>query len=106
MSTSRVFTAGTGLIGQQAQSVTPVTVSGSAISSVDFGFNFDTIVNNKDSGQGSFRQFITNSNLLGGEASLAQSGNTVNATGAAVALTSGKETSIFMMSDAAAHNGR
>lgn len=50
--------------GGQAQSVQTVSVSASAVSGVDFGFNFSTIVNTNDSGQGSLRQFILNSNLL------------------------------------------
>jgi uncharacterized repeat protein (TIGR01451 family) len=45
-----------------AQSVTTINVSASSINNVDFGFNFDTIVNTNDSGQGSLRQFIFNSN--------------------------------------------
>ncbi len=67
------------------QSVQPVTVTNLNISGVMFGFNFDTIVNTNDSGQGSLRQFILNSNLLG-NAGLAQSG-----------LTAGLETSIFQI---------
>jgi len=54
---------GTDLASILAQSVTEVVVNG-ATDNVDFGFNFDTIVNVNDSGQGSFRQFITNSNTL------------------------------------------
>ncbi|HMT93856.1 SdrD B-like domain-containing protein [uncultured Thiothrix sp.] len=99
--TTFVFSGGA-LNGKQAQSVTPVTVAG-ALSGVDFGFNFDTVVNTNDSGQGSLRQFILNANLLGGEASLAQ-----------VGLAAGKERSIFMLpltdpryinSDGVANNG-
>lgn len=99
--TTFVFSGGA-LNGKQAQSVTPVTVAG-ALSGVDFGFNFDTVVNTNDSGQGSLRQFILNANLLGGEASLAQ-----------VGLVAGKERSIFMLpltdpryinSDGVANNG-
>lgn len=47
-----------------AQSVTTVTISGSNEDGVDFGYNFNTIVNTNDSGQGSLRQFIINSNEL------------------------------------------
>ena len=46
-----------------AQSLSTFTVSGTT-NGVDFGFNFDTIVNTNDSGQGSLRQFINNSNAL------------------------------------------
>jgi parallel beta-helix repeat protein len=70
-----------------AESIATVTVGSSNISDIDFGFNFDTIVNTKDSGQGSLRQFIINSNALQGEASLAQANS----------LVAGSETSIFMI---------
>jgi parallel beta-helix repeat protein len=73
-----------------AESIAPVTVGSSNISAIDFGFNFDTIVNTNDLGQGSLRQFIINSNALKGEASLAQANGLVP-------LTAGFETSIFMI---------
>ena len=73
--------------------------------SQDFGYNFDLIVNTRDAGQGSLRQFVANSNALGGEASLNQSGSRVDASGTAVALPAGKETSIFMIPDGTAHAG-
>jgi hypothetical protein len=60
---------------------------------MDFGFNFDTIVNPNDTGQGSFRQFLLNANALG-NAGLAQAGQ-----GAGI------ECSTFMVSDGAAHLG-
>jgi hypothetical protein len=77
------------------------------IRNVDFGFNFDTIVNTRDttnctpSGdsypcQGSLRQFIINSNALGGEASLAQDGDG-QLDGLTSALPAGYESSIFMI---------
>ncbi|HMJ05953.1 MAG TPA: carboxypeptidase regulatory-like domain-containing protein, partial [Chthoniobacterales bacterium] len=75
------------------QSITAVTVGAASVPGLDFGFNFDTIVNTKDTGQGSFRQFIINANTLG-NAGLAQAGQTT-----------GKEASIFMISDGAAHPG-
>ena len=68
-----VFSAG---LSGTAQSVAPVTLSSANIASVDFGFNFDTVVNINDTGQGSLRQAITNANTLTGDASLAQSGRT------------------------------
>lgn len=77
--------------GVIVQNLQKVTANG-AITGVNFGFNFDTIVNTKDSGQGSLRQFILNSNLLGGEASLAQAG-----------LNAGLENSIFMIPGAGPH---
>jgi hypothetical protein len=64
------------------QSITTVTVSSNSIAGLDFGFNFDTIVNTNDTAQGSLRQFIANANAL-----------------------SGADTSIFMISDGNAHAG-
>lgn len=61
--------------GGQAQSVQPVTVAAANISGVDFGFNFSTVVNTNDSGQGSLRQAITNANLLA-NTGMAQPGST------------------------------
>lgn len=69
------------------QSIAAVTVPTSAVTGIDFGFNFDTIVSTRDTGQGSLRQFITNSNALT-NAGLSQSGQTA-----------GVEASIFMVSD-------
>lgn len=48
-----------------AQSVTAVTISSEGLVGVDFGFNFNTIVNTNPSGQGSLSQFIENVNNLG-----------------------------------------
>ena len=76
-----------------AQSISAVTLAGTDITGVDFGFNFDTIVNVANSGQGSLRQFITNANTL------------TNAGLAQVGQTAGRETTIFMISDGAAHAG-
>lgn len=75
------------------QSITPVTIPSGAVTGIDFGFNFDTIVSTRDTGQGTLRQFITNSNALT-NAGLAQSGGTA-----------GVETSIFMISNGAAIAG-
>jgi choice-of-anchor C domain-containing protein len=58
-----------------AQAVTQVTLA-SDLTGLDFGFNFDTVVNTNDTGQGSLRQAITNANALGADASLAQVGRT------------------------------
>jgi trimeric autotransporter adhesin len=71
------------------QSIATVT-SGTTTTGVNFGYNFDTIVNTNDSGQGSLRQFILNSNTLTGESS----------------LPSGYETSIFMIPNGAANPGQ
>jgi hypothetical protein len=86
-----VFTAG---ISGTAQSITNVTLGASGITGIDFGFNFDAIVNVNDSGQGSLRQFITNANTLGGDAALVQSG-----------LVAAKENAIFMISNGTAAAG-
>ncbi|MFZ4761128.1 MAG: hypothetical protein ACOYLX_23420, partial [Burkholderiaceae bacterium] len=73
--------------GVTPQSIASVTTgSGSLVTGVDFGFNFSTIVNTNDAGQGSLRQFITNANALGGESTLVQAGRTV-----------GIESSIFVL---------
>ncbi len=69
-----------------AQSVAPVTIGGFlSVIGVDFGFNFDTIVNTNDSGQGSLREFIENANALS-NTNLAQAG-----------MTAGIENSIFQI---------
>ena len=64
------------------QSISSATISNADVSGVDFGYNFDTVVNIADAGQGSLRQFVTNANAL-----------------------SGADTTIFMISDGAAHAG-
>ncbi len=78
----------------KAHAFAPVTTSSSNVTGVDFGFNFDTIVNTNDSGQGSLRQFITNANTLGGDGSLHQSG-----------LVDVKENAVFMISNGTAAAG-
>jgi uncharacterized repeat protein (TIGR01451 family) len=75
------------------QSVSPVTLGTATVSGVDFGFNFDTVVNANDNGQGSLRQFLLNANTLG-NTGLAQVGQTA-----------GVEAAVFMVSDGAAHSG-
>ncbi len=52
-----------------------VTTNGPAVNNVDFGFNFNTIVNTNNAGQGSLRQFINNANALD-NANIAQQGQT------------------------------
>jgi parallel beta-helix repeat protein len=101
---------------QAAQSITLVDPSSSSatVAGVDFGFNFDTIVNTRDpasctaSGtnatfypcQGSLRQFIINANALGSEGALTQAGSG-QIDGATTTLPSGFESSIFMIPSAA-----
>jgi trimeric autotransporter adhesin len=60
---------------------------------VDFGFNFSTVVNTNDSGQGSLRQFITNSNALRNDNTDLSTGNDLNQVG----QTAGVEAAIFMI---------
>ncbi len=76
-----------------AESVASVTLVSANLVGVDFGFNFDTIVNVNDTGQGSLRQFVTNSNALS-NTGLAQVGQTA-----------GKEVSIFMIPNAVLTSG-
>ncbi|MBM1107964.1 right-handed parallel beta-helix repeat-containing protein [Aurantibacter crassamenti] len=47
-----------------AQSVSLISVASNGVVGVDFGFNFNTIVNTNENGQGSLEQFIINSNNL------------------------------------------
>src|SRR5262249_25988898 len=78
------------------QSVTAVVIGAgvSSVTGLDFGFNFDTVVNTNATGQGSLAQFITNSNALG-NTGLAQVGQTA-----------GVEASIFMIPSTADPLGR
>lgn len=48
-----------------AQSIATVTIGNEGVVGLDFGFNFNTIVNTNDIGQGSLSQFIENANNLG-----------------------------------------
>ncbi|MFN9031765.1 MAG: DUF642 domain-containing protein [Betaproteobacteria bacterium] len=77
-----------------AQSISAVTITTANLTDVDFGFNFATVVNTNDSGQGSLRQFIVNANALGGDASLAVSGRAA-----------GMEHAIFMLANGTASPG-
>jgi Right handed beta helix region/SdrD B-like domain len=89
-----------------AQSVSKVVVADNdAVPDTNFGFNFDTIVNTNDTGQGSLRQFITNSNRLQ-NTKLDQDPNLTPATGTIpINPAAGVETTIFMIPDGNAHNG-
>jgi VCBS repeat-containing protein len=81
------------LSNTEVQSLTSVLVTSSSLSNLDFGFNFNTIVNTKDAGQGSLRQFILNSNTL------------ANTNLEIAGQTAGKDVSIFMISDGQSHAG-
>jgi uncharacterized repeat protein (TIGR01451 family) len=84
--------------GIKVQSLAPVTTTAANVTGIDFGFNFDTIVNTNDSGQGSFRQFIGVANTLA-NTNLNQDSNGVTDPAAGV------ETSIFMLPTAALTGG-
>ncbi|SIS96145.1 Cna protein B-type domain-containing protein [Zobellia uliginosa] len=73
-----------------AQSISPVEVAGNGVVGIDFGFNFNTIVNTNETGQGSLTQFIKNSNGIG-EVGLDIEANGLFDPGA------GEDTSIFMI---------
>jgi hypothetical protein len=73
-----------------AQSVSQVTVASNGVVGLDFGFNFNTIVNTNENGQGSLEQFIVNSNNLD-ETGLDIAANSI------FDPASGEDTSIFMI---------
>ncbi|PHN93073.1 sodium:calcium exchanger [Maribacter sp. 6B07] len=50
---------------EDSQSVSLVSIASSGVANIDFGYNFNTIVNTNEFGQGSLEQFILNSNTLG-----------------------------------------
>jgi uncharacterized repeat protein (TIGR01451 family) len=85
-----------GLANREVKSIGAVKVSTSNVTGIDFGFNFDTIVNPNNSGQGSLNQFITNSNALA-NAGLDQVPNPTPVSGAAIDPAPGQETTIFMI---------
>ncbi|HEY7642508.1 MAG TPA: right-handed parallel beta-helix repeat-containing protein [Steroidobacteraceae bacterium] len=105
---------------QAAQSITTVApaTSGATVSGIDFGFNFDTVVNTRDAAsctpsgsgstfypcQGNLRQFVINSNAIGGEGSLTQAGSG-QLDGSTTTLPSGSESSIFMIPSTALTSG-
>ncbi|MBU2947305.1 right-handed parallel beta-helix repeat-containing protein [Zobellia uliginosa] len=73
-----------------AQSISNVEVSGNGVVGINFGFNFNTIVNTNETGQGSLAQFIKNSNEIG-EIGLDIEANSLFDPAA------GEDTSIFMI---------
>ncbi len=102
----------------QSWSVVDPSTSGANVSGIDFGFNFDTIVNTRDAAsctpsgtsstffpcQGNLRQFIINANALGGEGSLTQAGGGLT-DGSGTTLPGGFESSIFMIPSGALTSG-
>ena len=73
-----------------AQSVSSMAILSEGVAGMDFGFNFNTIVNTNEDGQGSLDQFIINSNNLG-ETGLDIVANTI------FDPASGEDVSIFMI---------
>jgi uncharacterized repeat protein (TIGR01451 family) len=98
-------TANTLSTGGEAKSVSRVVLANTSSRAlgVDFGFNFDTIVNINGAGQGSLSQFITNSNALS-NIGLKQD-DTSNTVSNAITKPLGKEVSIFMIPAALASGG-
>ncbi|SFR31634.1 Cna protein B-type domain-containing protein [Robiginitalea myxolifaciens] len=47
-----------------AQTISTISIAGGGIGGIDFGFNFNAIVNTNEDGQGSFDQFLINANNL------------------------------------------
>lgn len=91
----------TNAIGKEVQSIAPVKLSSGSVSGIDFGFNFDTIVNTNNTGQGSLRQFVDNSNYLA-NTGLNQEPNPIPVTGTtAIDPAAGVETTIFMIPNSA-----
>ena len=82
-----------------AQSISTVEVAGNGVVGINFGFNFNTIVNTNETGQGSLTQFIRNSNTIG-EVGLDIEANSLFDPAA------GEDTSIFMIPSTADPLGR
>ena len=73
-----------------AQSVSTFTILNEGVAGMDFGFNFNAVVNTNQTGQGSLEQFIINSNNLG-ETGMNIEANGIFDPGA------GEDTSVFMI---------
>ncbi|WP_394751238.1 beta strand repeat-containing protein [Spongiimicrobium salis] len=80
---------GTGVL-TNAQTISTVSILSEGVVDLDFGFNFNTIVNTNNDGQGSLEQFIINSNGLD-ETGLDIEANAIFDPAA------GEDTSIFMI---------
>ncbi|MFN7726614.1 MAG: beta strand repeat-containing protein [Rubrivivax sp.] len=87
---SFVFSAGP---SGTAQSVAPVLLN-SSLSGLDFGFNFHTVVNTLNAGQGSLRQAIANTDAL-----------TDDSAQAVVGQTAGRDVVVFMVANGSAAAG-
>ncbi|WP_233131833.1 beta strand repeat-containing protein [Robiginitalea sediminis] len=73
-----------------AQTVSPVLILGGGTGGIHFGFNFNTIVNTNEEGQGSLEQFIVNANALD------ESGIDIEANGI-FDPAAGQDVSVFMI---------
>ncbi|MBT8298612.1 MAG: right-handed parallel beta-helix repeat-containing protein, partial [Maribacter sp.] len=82
-----------------AQTIGAATIFNEGVAGLDFGFNFNTIVNTNEDGQGSLEQFIVNSNEIG-ETGLDIEANAIFDPAA------GEDTSIFMIPSIADPLGR
>jgi len=82
-----------------AQTIGAATISNEGVAGLDFGFNFNTIVNTNEDGQGSLEQFIVNSNNLG------ETGLDIDANGI-FDPAAGEDTSVFMIPSSADPLGR
>jgi uncharacterized repeat protein (TIGR01451 family) len=88
------------------ESIAALTVAGTTMAGPDFGFNFDLVVNTRDAGQGSLRQFIINSNALSNTGLDQVASSAVVAAGTTIPdPLAGVETSLFMIPDGLAHAG-
>ncbi|WP_289644851.1 beta strand repeat-containing protein [Maribacter aestuarii] len=82
-----------------AQSISTVSIASNGKGNIDFGFNFNTIVNTNEDGQGSLEQFIVNSNNLD-ETGLDIESNSI------FDPAPGEDTSIFMIPPTGDPQGR
>ncbi|MGB5783234.1 MAG: right-handed parallel beta-helix repeat-containing protein [Eudoraea sp.] len=73
-----------------AQTLASVTIVNEGVAGLDFGFNFNAIVNTNEDSQGSLEQFIVNSNELG------ETGLDIEANGI-FDPAAGEDTSVFMI---------
>jgi hypothetical protein len=82
-----------------AQTLALVTIANEGVAGLDFGFNFNAIVNTNEDAQGSLDQFIVNSNNLG------EVGLDIEANGI-FDPAAGEDTSVFMIPSTADPLGR
>lgn len=82
-----------------SQSISAMTISSEGVAGMDFGFNFNTIVNTNEDDQGSLEQFIVNSNALDASSINIESNSIFNPV-------AGDDTSIFMIPSAGDPLGR